>query len=331
MKIELAHIVLVDDDSDLRTVNGFFVKELGVNQIATVDSVKAMFTYLDLHKDSEPVDLIIMDVMMPDLDGIKGCGLLQEHPAYQDIPVIMLTALDLDQTIEAAFENGAMDFLTKPFKPVELKARIRSALKLKSERDQRKQREHELFQLTQQLISRQEDITRTSFLDELTGIYNRRAFNKALEDEWRYAYLEQRQVSLMMIDIDYFKKYNDTYGHQAGDEALQTVAQFLSAQDATTLVARYGGEEFCLLARGQVSIQEFFQLAEGLCEQLEQIQIPHEASDVSGFLTLSIGCVSLYPSDSLMADLVAQADLALYDAKSSGRNRAKLYQPSISE
>src|SRR5207302_7100922 len=196
-----------------------------------------------------PVDVILMDVTMPQIDCIEACRQLKAQPRLRDIPVIMVTGRTEDGDLAAAFSAGAMDYIPKPIKVVELLARLRSALALKRELDERRARQLELLEVTRQLRDANHRLERLSTQDPLTGIANRRSFQTTLSREWGRAVREAAPVSLVMIDVDHFKGYNDRYGHPRGDEVLRKVAQTLRGQlkRPGDLLARYGGEEFVSL------------------------------------------------------------------------------------
>ncbi len=247
-------------------------------------------------------DLILLDVVMPDMSGHEVCLQLKSNPLTQNIPVIFVTSLK-DQTDEAhGLEIGAIDYITKPFCAPVVKARVRNHLELKKYRD---------------LLESQ------ATTDGLTGIPNRRNFDIALEREWRSAIRRKSDIAIILIDIDFFKLYNDHYGHLLGDECLRNVAQTLvtSARRPSEVVARYGGEEFaCILpdtdAAGAAHV------AADLLERVRNANISHAASKVAEHVTLSLGVVSCQPQvgDSAAA-LLQRVDDQLYAAKRGGRNR----------
>jgi len=248
-------------------------------------------------------DLILLDAMMPGMDGYQVCAALRAHPALQDIPVIFVTALTHPEDETRALEAGAVDFISKPFNVAVARARVRSQLTIKRQADAMR------------------ELSRT---DSLTGVANRRSFNHALEAEWRRCARAGAALSLIMIDIDHFKLYNDHYGHQAGDVCLQQVGLALSSCAARPqdLLARYGGEEFVLLlpqeAQAGASV-----VAQRVLETLRRLQIPHAGSPTAAFVTASLGvCTLLPPFEGRSSDqLIRSADQQLYRAKQSGRDR----------
>ncbi len=249
-----------------------------------------------------PPDLILLDVVMPDMDGLEVCRRLKADPATADIPVIFVTAQSSPDEETQALDAGGVDFISKPVTPAVVRARVKTHLTLKAQGD-----------LLRSLV----------FIDGLTGVANRRHFDDALTDEWRRCRRNGVPLALILIDIDYFKRYNDYYGHQAGDICLQAVASSLKAAFGRShdLIARYGGEEFvCLMPESNRAGARA--KAEALRKRVEQLAIPHADSPGSPFVTLSLGVAVLIPDDQAApADLVRSADLALYAAKQDGRNR----------
>ena len=256
---------------------------------------------LSLCKSKRP-DLILLDVMMPGLDGFEVCKRLKADEATQHIPVIFVTA-QTDPTQETfGLSLGAIDFIAKPVNPDVVRARVKTHLKLKFQSD-----------LLRKLV----------FLDGLTGAFNRRYFDQQISTEWGRAARTYTPLSLILLDIDFFKPFNDRYGHQAGDDALRAVANTLKAclRRPADLVARYGGEEFaCVLP--ETSHQDALAIADELERQIRALAIAHKSSDVAGVITISLGLAThMGNSENDVQDLIALADKLLYRAKQSGRGR----------
>ncbi|CAO3353684.1 diguanylate cyclase [Azospirillum melinis] len=258
---------------------------------------------LDLVQARMP-DLVLLDIMMPGMDGFEVCRRIKADPAIHDIPVIFISAKSEVEDETRGLEVGAIDFITKPISPPIVKARVRNHL----------------------LLKRQTDLLRSlSFLDGLTGIANRRRFDDAMAREWRRCARSNLPLSLIILDVDHFKAYNDHYGHQAGDECLRMVAELLSdrARRPSDLVARYGGEEFvCLLPEtdGPGAVR----VAEGFRTGVAECRIPHAQSPVIPYVTISLGVATVIPSaDGSPEQLAEMADQLLYRAKRTGRNRVQ--------
>lgn len=250
--------------------------------------------------DAAP-DLILMDVVMPDMDGLEACRKLKEIPGMIDIPLIFLTGLNDQQDENACWEAGCVDFISKPFNVNTLKNRIKVHLTLKQQSD----------------LLRQQ-----AYMDGLTGIKNRRYFDQYLQSQLALAARNAQPVSLLLVDIDFFKQYNDSFGHLAGDDVLKQVAQMLlkCCRRPADMAARLGGEEFVLLLP-DTSQSGASHVASCIQSCLENLAIPHPASS-TGYLTVSVGAVSWHspPRDGNL--LLEVADKLLYQAKSAGRNRA---------
>jgi diguanylate cyclase (GGDEF)-like protein len=251
---------------------------------------------------ASPPDLVLLDVEMPHMSGYEVCAALKASEETLHIPVIFITAHSESEQEAEGFKVGAVDFVAKPFRPEVVKARVRTHL----------------------LLKRQSDLLRNlAFMDGLTGVSNRRRFDQALEAEWRRCRRNGASLSLLMIDVDRFKLYNDHYGHLAGDACLQRVASTMAKQllRSHDLLVRYGGEEFaCLLP--DCDLAGALGKAEALRTAVAALEIEHRAA-ANGRRTVSIsaGVASVVPHDPLgPADLVAAADAQLYLAKSRGRD-----------
>ncbi len=322
-------ILIVDDRKDTRTMIKRILEMDGHPDILMAESAAEAFALLGAAKEnpagSHSIDLILMDLMMPVMNGIDACRQIRAQAGLGEIPIIMVTANTDIQRLQESFEAGANDYINKPFNRIELLARVRSALRLKEETDRRKAREQELLEVKGMLEAANKVLKRLSSLDGLTGIRNRRAFNEALVREWRRGFREKKPLSLIMIDIDQFKCYNDAYGHQAGDECLKRVARALdhALHRPGDVLARYGGEEFAAVLP-DTHLDGAVHVAEYLREAINKLNLPHAASTTESFVTISLGVGVLQPEPSLrVRRLVELADRALYLAKQAGRNCVK--------
>jgi two-component system, cell cycle response regulator len=258
-------------------------------------------------------DLVIMDVMMPVLDGLQACRLLKEDPATRDIPVIFLSALDDTDTKVRGLGLGANDYVSKPFRVEELLARVSVAIRLKLERDRLRQRAEELRRSA-------EAASEMSMTDALTGLLNRYGLHRALQRELAEARRYSRPLSCLLIDIDFFKAVNDTYGHAAGDTTLQQAARVITESvRGSDVVCRYGGEEFLVLAP-ETGVEG----ARALAEKIRQAFAARLFGDEGRVfpITLSAGVAQLGDQES-GNDMIARADDALYQAKQTGRDRVE--------
>jgi diguanylate cyclase (GGDEF)-like protein len=247
-----------------------------------------------------PPDLILLDIVMPGLDGYEVCSALKASPETRDIPVIFVTAHTEAAQETRGLEAGAVDFISKPVNPAVVRARVKTHITLKRQSD-----------LLRQLV----------FLDGLTGVFNRRYFDQQLVIEMARAVRAQQPLALIMLDVDFFKRFNDRYGHQAGDDCLREVAQTLkdNLRRPADLVARYGGEEFvCILP--ETEFDDAMNLARDLEAKVRKRGLQHEDSEVDAWVTVSLGVAGrpgLARGDA--AALLALADSQLYLAKNSGR------------
>ena len=313
-----SRILLVDDDPGTIRVLAEILKGTGKVHFTTRGA-----DALPLAQSVAP-DLILLDLEMPDRHGFIVCEEIKADSLLSDVPVLFVTA-HTDVELEArALKAGALDFIHKPPHPQVVKARVSNYLALKHQTD-----------LLRML----------SLIDSLTGIANRRAFDEAIHNEWWRACRNEYPLSLLIFDIDYFKRYNDTHGHQAGDDCLCTVADCLAARPRRPgdVVARYGGEEFVMLLPG-CSLEHAVTLGETVRAQVSELEIAHANSDIVGQVTVSVGAAA---SQTLCghakicwrnlgrhhgnvacglapANLIKLADKALYQAKEGGRNRVEV-------
>jgi diguanylate cyclase (GGDEF)-like protein len=258
---------------------------------------------LQIAREQELPDLILLDVMMPRLDGFEVCKRLKNNEATRHIPIIFVTARSDASYEELGLNIGAIDYISKPFNIPVVKARVRNHIQLKKRAD-----------LLDELAS----------IDPLTHLPNRRLFEQTLHNEWKRAKRDGTSLSLLMIDIDNFKKYNDHYGHGAGDVCLQQVASAMEScrTRASDMVARIGGEEFIAILPN-TDINGAGIAGERLRQAVATLEIPHMHSTVVPIISISIGCATSHPSinDSDTNTLINKADSQLYKAKKQGRNR----------
>jgi len=267
--------------------------------------------------------VILQDLVMPGVDGMTLVRQYRASPVLVDVPIIVLSSKE-DATVKRdAFAGGANDYMVKLPDIIELVARIRYHSRSYINLLQRDAAYRALRESQQELQKTNFELQRLTNTDGLTGIANRRYFDDYLLAEWKRARREQLDMSLLLIDVDYFKLYNDTYGHVAGDMVLKQVARVLddSIMRPADLAARFGGEEFTMILP-RTGIDGALGIAEKLCALVLSKQIPHERSQASSWLSVSIGVASIVPAeDQEPKALVEMADRRLYRAKQGGRNR----------
>ena len=259
------------------------------------------------HAQTHLPDLILLDIIMPDMDGYDVMLKIKSMPEIRDIPVIFITGLTNNANEEKGLAMGAADYITKPFQPLIVKLRVENQLKM-------------LRQL--------KAIERLSMIDQLTGLHNRRSFEARFCAEWGRARREQNAISILMIDVDRFKLYNDTHGHQQGDVVLQEFAKVFdeTLKRTSDFCARWGGEEFVALLPA-TDVQGAIRVAENLRQNVEEMIIPSlyrepDAEWNGSKVTVSIGVNTWIHGDNFTADeFISGADTALYSAKDAGRNK----------
>jgi diguanylate cyclase (GGDEF)-like protein len=290
-------LVIDDEKSNILALTGILSEDYRV--LAVMDSLDAVETVLE-----DMPDLILLDILMPEMDGYEIITALKANEKTQHIPVIFITGLDTAEAEEKGLVLGAADYIPKPFNAAIVKIRVRNQVKI---------------------LDQYRTIERISLLDQLTGIPNRRSFENRIRLEWGKAAREQMPLSLLVIDIDRFKIYNDTYGHQQGDTVLQTLAQSFSVilKRPADFAARWGGEEFTVLLPN-TNPSGAMEVAEQMRHYIENMVIV--LNDTITRITLSIGVFTRMPGFSCSIDeFITNADKALYRAKNTGRNRVCCY------
>lgn len=289
--------ILVVDDNRLNIMLLEQILEDEEYEVHTLESGKeALQTSIDIKPDA-----ILLDIMMPDIDGFEVCKLIKENPDTKHIPIIMVTAKSEGEDLKKAFSIGAFDYIKKPIDEIEVSVRLNSALNFSRQ---------------------QKELEKMAMIDGLTGLFNHRLILELFDKECEKAKRTQKGISFVMIDIDHFKNVNDTYGHRAGDEVLRGLSKILTEQlRDSDLVGRYGGEEFCMVLSGVCEL-EATDICERLRKKVEEACFCTEEGEVK--ITISIGnCFSFRKDQCDCQGMIASADKALYRAKNLGRNRVE--------
>ena len=302
--------LVIEDTATSQAVIGHLLERLGIQPVQARDGLSGIAGF-----EREQPDLILLDIILPGIDGFEVARRIRamEKPG-EWTPIIFLTALTKDADLERGIEAGGDDYLFKPVSEVVLGAKVRAMQRIIQMR-------YSLLVLTRKLDSANRELTRLSAVDGLTGIANRRQFDEALSREWRRCLRTREPLSLLMGDVDFFKQYNDGYGHQGGDECLKAVAETLreKLRRPADIVARYGGEEFAAVLPA-TGLDGAMLVAEAMRSGVQALGVPHMGSPF-GVVTVSFGVATLSPEQPEgMPKLLSAADWALYEAKRQGRN-----------
>jgi len=312
-------VLLVDDSPTIRAATTQMLKKMGHAVTIAENGEQALEAY-----ERERPDLVLMDVTMPVMDGYTAAQEIRAR--YPDwVPIIFLSGAEADQQLERGIRAGGDDYLIKPASYVVLHAKILAMQRIDDMR-------RRLMKVSAELTAANRALERMSRQDGLTELANRRFFDSYLTDEMARARRSKNELALALCDVDFFKPYNDHYGHQAGDECLRQVAQALQkmCRRPADIAARYGGEEFALILP-ETGLVGAAQVAEGVRDAIARLNILHEYSQAASHITMSVGVACFLPTMEIDSEgLVSAADQALYQAKKLGRNRVVTLQAESS-
>ncbi|MBN3895345.1 MAG: PleD family two-component system response regulator [Nostoc sp. NOS(2021)] len=297
-------VLIVDDEPFIRLILRHFLEREGYQIVEAQNGIEALTLFSQLHPD-----IVLLDAIMPDMDGFECCTQLQHLDFSKHTPVLMITGLEDQESVDRAFEVGAMDYVNKPIHWPVLRQRVKRLI--------------QQSQLQQKLEAVNLELQRLVTTDGLTQIANRRGFEEYFNQEWQRLKRDQRSLSLILCDVDFFKLYNDTYGHRVGDRCLQEIAKVIKdiIKRPGDLVARYGGEEFAVILPN-TDTHGATNVADKICHAVRTLAIPHKNSQVSPHVTISVGFTTEIPQPSSdLEEMIAAADRALYQAKAAGRDR----------
>ena len=287
-------ILVVDDNKMNSAMLTDILESEGYEVYSLFSGVKIVETILLIKPDA-----ILLDIVMPDVDGFEVCNKLKKLEEAKNIPIIMITAMTDTSLLRKAFELGAFDYIKKPFDQIEVIARLQSALRYSEQ---------------------QIKLESLAMRDGLTNLYNHRMVMEFLKKEMSKAVRSKHNIAFIMLDIDFFKKVNDTYGHKAGDFVIRNIAELIqNSVRESDIVGRYGGEEFCVTAT-DISLENVLQLGERIRKTIEEYEFDDGSNKIN--VTASIGIAFREPtSDVNESELIKISDSKLYKAKGSGRNR----------
>ena len=319
------NILIVDDRTENLLVLESLLENIDCNIIKATSGNEALSLMLYYE-----FALVLLDVQMPDMDGFETAEYIRMNSKTRYVPIIFVTAISKEQKcIFKGYEIGAVDYLFKPIEPIMLQSKVKVFLELYNQKKMIEEQARLLEMKVKELSELQEanfKLESLSTLDGLTGIPNRRSFDDYIEMSIKSCTRLNKPISLIMADIDFFKGYNDIYGHLKGDDCLINVAKSisLSVKRPLDFVTRYGGEEFAVILP-ETDEEGAKIIAEIIRKNVEELEIAHKSSDVSAYVTLSLGITTKSSSIQYSKnELIEHADKALYNSKSNGRNQVSV-------
>ncbi len=308
-------VLIVDDSKSIREFISSCVVTMG-HQPFYAENGNECVEFIE----NNNVDLVLMDIEMPGMDGLEATKAIRELRKDDWFPIVFLSAKVDDETFTNGILSGGDAYMSKPIEPLRLQLTIVAMERIYDMRQK-------LYNTQKKLLELNKDLERLSYFDELTGLANRRSFDQTLDKQFRLSRRSKLPLSLVICDIDFFKLYNDSYGHQMGDDCLAIVAQAIGAAMTRPMdtACRYGGEEFTVILP-ETDITGAGQMAERMRMAVLDKKIPHSGSKVNDCVSLSLGVACHTGQFQTVDDLLKAADDALYSAKENGRNRVEFDQ-----
>ncbi|OOM82082.1 phytochrome-like protein cph2 [Clostridium puniceum] len=321
------NILIVDDRQDNLLVLESLLEEMDCNIIKATSGNEALSLMFDYE-----FALVLLDVQMPDMNGFETAEFMRMNSKTRYLPIIFVTAISKEQKcIFKGYEIGAVDYLFKPIEPIILQSKVKVFLELYNQKKLLEEQTRLLELKVKELSELQEvnfKLESLSTLDGLTGIPNRRSFDNYIDMSLKSCFRSDNPISLIIADIDFFKNYNDNYGHLQGDDCLVKVAKTISSSVKRPLdfAARYGGEEFAVILP-ETDEEGTMVIAETIRKNIEELKITHEHSSAAPYVTLSLGIETIFPQIGYsINELIENADKALYKSKLNGRNQTSIYK-----
>jgi len=306
-------IMVVEDSRMYQAMLRAYIEAMGFQVVSALNGDEALTVF-----QQERPELILLDINMPGMNGFETAKKIRaqgEEWAHW-VPIIFLSSSQKDEDIVQAVEAGGDDFLIKPCSEMVLQAKIKAMLRMAEQR-------HKAIKLSQDLMQANEELAFQSKHDGMTGIANKRYFNDYLQQQWQRCKGESLPLSLLFMDVDHFKSYNDNYGHFEGDVCLKAIAQalnYVSSREGD-IAFRYGGEEFALILP-DMDEATMFQVGEQVVQTIAALKLPHAFSSAADIVTVSVGGATIVPHELAKSqELIKHADLGVYQAKEQGRNR----------